>query len=50
MVEGDSSVDGGRVESLACADPGARTSIGASEIFKCDQYIMLKIDTFKLLS
>ena len=27
------SVDGGRVEGLACADPGARTPIGASGIF-----------------
>ena len=50
MVEGDSSVDRGRVESLVCADPGGRTPIGDSEIFKCDQYIMLKMDTFKLLS
>ena len=42
IFEGDSalvpkisaSVDGGRAEGLACADPGARTPIGASGNFK----------------
>ena len=38
MFEGDSadmcaaSVDGGRAEGLACADPGTRTPIGDSGI------------------
>ena len=31
MFEGDSAVSmGGQAEGLACADPGARTPIGAS--------------------
>ena len=45
MFEGDSAdtcagkfplvSKGGRVEGLACADPGARTPIGASGILRC---------------
>ena len=45
MFEGDSEDTGagkfplvsmgGRAEGLACADPGARTPIGASGIFCC---------------
>ena len=33
VAENSASVDGGPREGLACADPGARTPIGASENF-----------------
>jgi hypothetical protein len=29
---------GGRAEGLACADPGARTHIGASRKFRCNEF------------
>ena len=32
---------GGRAEGLACADPGARTSIGASGIFVILLYLFM---------
>ena len=42
------SADGGRVEGLACADPGARTPIGASGNFILFVNLKLKEDVFKL--
>ena len=36
-------VDGGRAEGLACADPGARTSIGVSGNFA--SFVTFKIPT-----
>ena len=50
MFEGDSAdtcakkilvvLMGGRAEGLACADPGARTSINASGILECSRSIL----------